>query len=305
MPVTTTTTQTSLSQPGAVTAAGEPVIKMTSPQFEKLRKIIYERSGISFQESKKYVLESRLGRRLQELEMASYDEYAAFLSIGPYRDDEFQEMFNRITINETSFFRNEPQLEVFERRVLPELMEARSGVKRLRLWSAACSSGEEPYTLAIMLHRTLGVRLMDWRVEILGTDISEKVLEVAASGRYSKYAIRSTPALALDRYFKEDSAYYQIDPTIKSMVRFEKLNLKDRLGMKRLGTWDVIFCRNVMIYFDRDMKQQVVSTFGECLAPDGSLFIGHSESLSDLNVPFTATPVAHGFCYRKSASKAA
>jgi len=303
--VSLTTTKTQTIGGEAVTGGGESLIRMTSPQFEKLRKIIYERSGISFQESKKYVLESRLGRRLQELDMTSYDEYAAFLTIGPYRDDEFQEMFNRITINETSFFRNESQLEVFERRVLPELMEARASSKRLRIWSAACSSGEEPYTLAIMVHRTLGVRLMDWRIEIVGTDISEKVLEVAASGRFTKYAIRSTPSLVLERYFKEDGAYYQIDPTIKSMVRFEKLNLKDRLGMKRLGTWDVIFCRNVMIYFDKDMKQQVVSTFGECLAPDGALFIGHSETLSDLNVPFTAIPVAHGFCYRKGAAKAA
>lgn len=304
MPLTTMKTQTAGAEP-AVGAAGESMIKMTSPQFEKLRKIIYERSGISFQEAKKYVLESRLGRRLQELDMSSYDEYAAFLTIGPYKDDEFQEMFNRITINETSFFRNESQLEVFERRVLPELLESRAGTKRIRIWSAACSSGEEPYTLAIMVHRTLGVRLMDWRIEIVGTDISEKVLEVAASGRYTKYAIRSTPSLALDRYFKGDGSFHQIDPTIKSMVRFEKLNLKDRLGMKRLGTWDVIFCRNVMIYFDRDMKQQVVSTFGECLASDGSLFIGHSESLSDLSVPFAALPIAHGFCYKKTAPKAA
>lgn len=303
MPLTTPKTPSLGQQPSgaqSAPASGEPLIRMTTEQFNKLRHIIYERSGISFQEAKKYVLESRLGRRLQELEMSSYDEYTTFLTIGPYRDDEFQEMFNRITINETSFFRNEPQLEVFERRILPELLEARAGVKRLRIWSAACSSGEEPYTLAIMLHRTLGLRLLDWRVEILGTDISEKVLELAAAGRYTNYAIRSTPSLALDRYFKADGAHHTIDPTIKSMVRFEKLNLKDRLGMKRLGVWDVIFCRNVMIYFDRGMKQQVVSTFADGLAADGALFIGHSESLSDLDVPFAAMPVAHGFCYRKA-----
>ncbi|MFW5652701.1 MAG: CheR family methyltransferase, partial [Planctomycetota bacterium] len=130
---------------------------MSPTQFDKLRKIIYERSGIHFQDSKKYVLESRLGHRLQELDMETFDQYCTFLTIGPYRDDEFQEMFNRITINETSFFRNEPQLDVFESQVLPELLKARQGIKRLRLWSAACSSGEEPYTLAILVHRTLGV----------------------------------------------------------------------------------------------------------------------------------------------------
>ena len=128
-------------------------ITLSQSQFEKLRKIIYDRSGIHFPDAKKYVLESRLGRRLEELELGDYDQYVQFLSMGPYMDDEFQEMFNKITINETSFFRNEPQLDVFERHTLPTLLEARSGVKRLRIWSAACSSGEEPYTLAMIVHR--------------------------------------------------------------------------------------------------------------------------------------------------------
>lgn len=276
---------------------------MTSAQFQKLARIIYDWSGISFQETKKYVLESRLGRRLQELGLNSYDQYAAFLTVGPYKDDEIQEMFNRITINETSFFRNEAQLEVFERRTLPDLLEARASVKRLRIWSAACSSGEEAYTLAIMMHRTLGVRMLDWRLEIVGTDISEKALATAATGRYTKYAIRSMPPLVLDRYFKESGGSYQLDPTIRSMVRFEKLNLRDRLGIKRLGAWDVIFCRNVMIYFDQCMRQRVASTLAECLAPDGALFVGHSETLSDLIVPLAPMPVAHGFCYRKTGTK--
>jgi chemotaxis protein methyltransferase CheR len=278
---------------------------MSPAQFERLRKIIYERSGIHFPDNKKYVLESRLGRRLIELEIDDYDQYVAFLTMGPYKDDEFQEMFNKITINETSFFRNEPQLEVFEKRVLPQLLESRASTKRLRIWSAACSTGEEPYTLAMMVHRTLGVRLMDWRVEILGTDISEKALASAHEARYTDYAIRTTNAVALQRYFKKDGPYYTIDPTVKSMVNFELLNLKDRLAAKRYGKWDVIFCRNVMIYFDDAMKTQVVNMFADQLSDDGCLFIGHSETLRGLKTPFEQVEVPQGFCYRKANQAAA
>jgi len=274
-------------------------LAMTDEHFAKLSKIIYERSGIHFQENKKYLLESRLGRRVQELEMDDYEQYIAFITIGPYRDDEFQEMFNRITINETSFFRNDPQLKVFETLALPKILEARSNEKRLRIWSAACSTGEEPFSLAMILHRTLGIRLADWRIEILGTDISDKALKVAHDGVYASYAVRSTSKLMLDRYFTEKTGRFELDPEIRSMVSFETLNLKDRLGARRHGKWDVIFCRNVLIYFDEKMKQQVVQTFHEQMADDAWLFIGHSESIRDLNVALEPVPAPEGFCHRK------
>jgi len=268
-------------------------------QFAKLAKIIYDRSGISFAESKRYVLESRLSRRLDELELDNFDQYIMLLSTGPYQTDEFQELFNRVTINETSFFRNEPQLEYFETRILSNLIEARKNVKRLRIWSAACSSGEEPYTLAIQVHRSLGVRLSDWTIEILGTDISEKVLEQAMGGRYPTYSVRNLQPMVMKRYFKETGGFFQIDPTIQTMVRFEKLNLKDNLAARRFGTFDVIFCRNVMIYFDDAMKTSVIKMFHQQLAADGTLFIGHSESLRSLPVAFDQLPEPHAFAYTK------
>ena len=274
---------------------------MTDSQFNTLRKIVYERAGISFQDSKKYVLESRLSRRLEELEFENFDQYMAFLTMGPYQSDEFQEMFNRITINETSFFRNEPQLDVFERRILPPLLEAREKKRTLRLWSAACSSGEEPYTLAIMLHRSLGVRLADWRIEILGTDISEKVLTIAQGGVYPHYAVRTVNPMVLQRYFRTENNQYVLDPTIRSMVHFEKLNLKDKLAAKRFGKWDVIFCRNVLIYFDDAMKSHCAKLFHEQLEDDGTLFIGHSETLRNLDVPFSVMNIPQAFAYQKVA----
>jgi chemotaxis protein methyltransferase CheR len=280
-------------------------LTISDAQFQRLATIIYERSGIHFQPSKKYVLESRLSRRLEELKFDNYDQYIMFLTVGPFRDDEFQEMFNRITINETSFFRNEPQLAVFETQVLPQLLESRKATKRLRIWSSASSTGEEPYTLAIQVHRSLGLRLADWNIEILGTDISEKVLTAAQTGRYASYAIRSVNPLVLNRYFKETAGFYQIDPTIQSMVRFEKLNLKDTVAARRFGTFDVIFCRNVMIYFDDPMKAQVVNMFHQMLAADGTLFIGHSETLRNLPVAFDPMNNPRSFAYTKRAANAA
>jgi chemotaxis protein methyltransferase CheR len=281
-----------------------PASAMSDAQFAQLGKIIYDRSGIHFPERKKYVLESRLARRLTELELEDYDQYIAFLTMGPFQTEEFQEMFNRITINETSFFRNEPQLEVFESVVLPELLKARDASRRIRLWSAACSSGEEPFTLAIMLHRTLGVRLKDWAIEILGTDISEQVLKTANNGVYSDYAVRSTPELIKSRYFTKETAGWRLNDDIRRLVNFEKHNLKDRLAARRHGTWDVIFCRNVMIYFDDDMKKQVVDTFTDQLAPDGALFIGHSENIRDATTRLAPVAIPQGFCYRHTAATA-
>ena len=277
-------------------------LHMSPDQFGRLRDIISDRSGIHFPDNKKYVLESRLGHRLRELELDDYDQYIAFLTIGPYQTDEFQEMFNRITINETSFFRNEPQLTVFERQILPKILDARSDSKRLRIWSAAYSSGEEPYTLAMLVHRTLGVRLADWHVEILGTDISQKVLDIAQAGKYTNYSIRSTPELVKKRYFRRDGQRWIINDEVRDMVCFEIHNLNDRLAARRHGLWDVIFCRNVLIYFDDDMQNRVVETLAESLADDGCLFIGHSENIRGGRSPFAALPVPQGFAYEKLTS---
>ncbi|MFK7759278.1 MAG: protein-glutamate O-methyltransferase CheR [Phycisphaerales bacterium] len=273
---------------------------MSTQQFERLSKTIYDRSGIHFPDTKKYILESRLSHRLKELDMEDFDQYIAYLTMGPYQMDEFQEMFNRITINETSFFRNDAQLSVFENEILPGLLEARSSTKRLRIWSAACSTGEEPFTLAMQLDRSLGVRLNDWHIEILGTDISEKALAVAQKGVYNNYAVRSTPSLIKSRYFTEEGREFRLNDTIRSMVNFERHNLKDRVAAKRHGVWDVIFCRNVLIYFDDEMKKNVVSMFSNQIAKDGTLFIGHSERIKDLTDDFQQLNIPQGFCYQKS-----
>lgn len=270
---------------------------ITDAQFEQLRKLIYDRAGIDFQASRKYVLETRLSRRLEELHLDNFDQYLMFLTVGPYRDDEFQEMINRVTINETSFFRNGPQLEVFEKHVLPAIIEARRGTRQLRIWSCACSTGEEPYTLAIQVHRTLGLRLADWRVEVIGTDISERVLMAAQDARYAAHSVRNVQPLVLQRYFTHEDGFYQVSDEVRSMVHFDLLNLKDGFAARRYGTFDVIFCRNVMIYFDEAMKAHCVRLFERQLAGDGTLFIGHSETLRQTPTQLHPVPRSEAFAY--------
>lgn len=271
---------------------------MSTAQFERLRKLIYEKAGIWFADNKKYLLEARLGRRLVELEIDDFDQYATFMTMGPYRDDEFNEMFSRITINETSFFRNGPQLDVFEKKVLPEIIRARSGMRQLRIWSAACSTGEEPYTLAIIAARALGASAKEWSIQVFGTDISERAIRIARAGRYPSLSLRSVPPMIVSRYFREQSGFLQIDPEIQGMVSFNRLNLKDRVAAKRFGTWDVIFCRNVMIYFDQQMKDQCLDLFASVLAADGALLVGHSESFR--HASFVSRPEPQGFAYTRA-----
>ena len=274
--------------------------RLSETEFESLARIIHERSGIRFELDRRYVLESKLADRLRELGMDSFGQYVSLLSMGPYQQEEFQEMFNRITMNETSFFRHEAQLEVFERVVLPEMLAARKATKRLRIWSAACASGEEPYTLAMIVHRTLGVRLADWHIEILGTDISEHCLEIASRGVYDEETLGATPDGVKRQYFARKGSQWAVGDEVRQMVGFEAHNLEDGIGASCHGIWDIIFCRNVMIYFDEAMKQRVLHTLHEQLDEDGTLFLGHAEAIRPEDVPFEARSEQGGFCYRKA-----
>ena len=273
--------------------------KMTPEQFTRFRQVIYDHSGIWFPEAKQYLLESRLSRRMASLEIDNFDQYHMLLTTGPFKDDEFQEMCNAITINETSFFRNEGQLEVFENQMLSDLIEKRKASKRLRIWSAACSSGEEPYTLGIILNRTLGIRIMDWHIEILATDLSERVLDLAAAGVYGSFSFRTVSDRVKQSNFKDTSQGLEINDNIKQLVHFQKHNLRDAAAARRFGQFDAIFCRNVMIYFDEEMRASCISMFHDRLSPDGVLCVGHSESIRN-DTRFAEHPDPRAFAYYKS-----
>lgn len=272
--------------------------RLTAQQRERLVRLIGERTGLYFPRSRSDTLEAALRPRLDELELRGFDEYLALLTTGPCRHDEFQELLGRITIDETSFFRDAPQLALFEEAFLPALLRSRRRERRLRLWSAACSSGEEAYTLAILLHRALGETLGDWDVEVLGTDIAERRLEAAADGRYDAYSVGAVPPDLLSRHFTIEGGQYVVGREIRELVRFARHNLRESLATRRLGRFDAIFCRNVLIYFDLQSRRRVARTLADALEPHGLLLTARRESLLGLGAPLEAASQDEAACYR-------
>jgi chemotaxis protein methyltransferase CheR len=274
---------------------------MSLQDFLAIREFIYGRTGIFFSESKQYFLENRLNRRLQEAGIASYRDYLALLQ-GPRGRDEMTQLFNEITTNETSFWRNPPQIEAFQRIVLPEAVAlARSrSASRLRIWSAACSSGEEPYTLAMICVEAKDTLLRGLQVEIIATDISEKVLALAREGAYGSYTLRNlTPVQVKQHFDSTGPENFLVKPELKRLVDFRNFNLVDFGSYRNLGSFDVIFCRNVLIYFDDAVKAKVIKGFHESLLPKSFLLVGHSESIHSFNVGFDLMHFSKAMGYRK------
>lgn len=270
-------------------------------QFDTLRAIVYAHVGIHFPDNKKSLLETRLARRVTELNLESFDQYVKYLTFAPDREAELQEMLSRVTVNQTSFFRDPAQIEFMRKTMLPSLIESRRSERSLRIWSAACSTGEEAYTLAVLVHQALGERLPDWRVEILGTDVSARAIAAAGEARYTDDSVRAVEPAVRERYFKQDGPYWRPDPLVSSLVSFDVHNLKDRLGAKRYGAWDAVVCRNAMIYFDDAMKARVAGMFAEQLRPDGWLVVGSSESLGSPEVGLTPHGDGTAHAFRPSA----
>jgi chemotaxis protein methyltransferase CheR len=268
-------------------------LKISELEFTQLRDFIYDQAGIFIAANRKYLLENRLANRLKELNLKGFGEYYYYLQYDSGKKAELNKLFEVITTNETSFYRNPPQLKVFETKVLPavfdELRKKRS--KRLRIWSAGCSTGEEPYTLAMIISEVLGSELSSWNIKITANDLSERVLKSARKGEYSEYALRTTPKEIVSKYFDADGKVFKIKPELKRMVAFGQINLSDRVQVKRVERSEIVFCRNVIIYFDDAMKKKVINAFYDNLVPGGHLIIGHSESLHNITRAFK--PVHH------------
>jgi len=276
---------------------------MSRQEFSSLRDFVYAKSGIFFHESKQYFLENRLNRRVSELGLASYQSYLDLLQ-GPRGREELKNLFVEVTTNETSFWRNPPQIEAFQRTVLPEvaaLVRAR-GSNRLRIWSAACSSGEEPYTLAIVAQECKDTALKGLSVEIVGTDISEKVLDQARAATYGSYTLRNlTPQQVKQHFIAKGPESFELRPELRAMVQLKHFNLVDYSDYRNLGTFDVIFCRNVLIYFDDAVKTKVIRGFHESLQPRSYLMVGHSESIHSFSTGFELLHFSKAMGYRKRA----
>ncbi|WP_320170592.1 protein-glutamate O-methyltransferase CheR [Maridesulfovibrio sp.] len=268
-------------------------LKISELEFTQLRDFIYDQAGIFIAGNRKYLLENRLSNRLKELNLKSFGEYYYYLQYDPGKKAELNKLFEVITTNETSFYRNPPQLKVFQTKVLPDVLGElrKKHKKRLRIWSAGCSTGEEPYTLAMILHDVLGAELSSWDIKITANDLSERVLKSARRAVYSEYALRTTPKEAVSKFFDQDGKQYKVKPAIKQLVSFGPINLSDRMQVKRVERSEIVFCRNVIIYFDEAMKKKVINAFYDNLVPGGFLIIGHSESLHNITRAFK--PVHH------------
>jgi len=275
-------------------------VAISDKDFEQLRDFIYNICGMYFHTTKKYFLESRLTRRMEATGTKTYQDYYLLLK-SPRGSEELKFLMDEITTNETYFFRNVPQLAALENKLLPELVEIKNkmGFRKLRIWSAASSSGEEAYTMAMILLEKRSTLLKDWIIEIVGTDINETVIAQAKEGIYNAYSVRNIPEVYKRKYIREDNGKFILSPDVKKFVTFNKLNLYEDSKMIFMKSFDFIFCANVLIYFDTASKSKVVQHFYNNLQPYGYFFVGQSESLHGVNDKFKTVHFPGGFGYKK------
>jgi len=274
---------------GKEKSAAAPALGPADAAYLKIRDLIYRISGIYHSEQKLYLLVSSCNRRMKACDAASPAQYLEHLTTRPNRDAELRLLLNEITIGETYMFRHPAQLDALRNVVLPQIMEGKAalGIKRLRFWSAGCSTGEEPYTLAMFLLEEKQKRLAGWNFDILATDLNSNSLETAQSGIYGDYALRNVTEALRRKYFKDaGNNRLAASDVLKACIRFDRLNLSDDTKMVFLKGIDVIFCCNVLIYFDLASKRRVVQHFYTNLVTGGYFFLGHAESLFHVDDTF-------------------
>jgi chemotaxis protein methyltransferase CheR len=279
----------------------EEIVPLGIDVFRLLRDLIRDHCGIYFDDDSRYLLEKRLSRRVKNHHFSSFRDYFRYLLYDKNREEELASIIDVLTVNETYFFREQNQLKTFSEEILPELRETNKDKKRLRIWSAGCSTGEEPYTIAMLVIEK--GYFFGWNIEILGSDINHRVLQVARSGVYKKNSFRTTDHFYLNKYFKEEDRLFRISDSVKQHVNFSHLNLLDPFKTKLVGTMDVIFCRNLLIYFDHQSRKKAVDMFYERLEDRGYLLLGHAESLINLSTAFTLKHFKYDMVYQKPLKK--
>ncbi len=272
-------------------------LEMTDDEYRLLRNLVYEECGIRLNDEKKSFLMSRALRRMNALKVTSYYRYFKLLTGKGEKSQELLAFLDALTINETSFFRNRPQMDLFAKKVLPEIVAKKRERKdlTLRLWSAGCSTGQEPYTLAMIIRDTL-MDLKSWKVTILASDLSLTALEAAERGVYTAEKLEGVEQRLVNWSFVKVDGGYKVTDELKKMVVFDYHNLMNENGTK---DFDVIFCRNVLIYFDEQTQKKVIDKFHRSLLPNGYIFLGHSETLQGINDNFVFIHHKRGTAYRK------
>ena len=278
---------------------GQPEQQLSDEEFRLIRDLIYNHCGLFFDQDSKYLLDRRLLARLAHHNLPGFREYYQFLKYDRKKDEEIADIMDILTTNETYFFRESFQLKAFTDEILPEVKALKQRDKTLRIWSAGCSTGEEPYTIAMLILELESFK--GWRVEIVGSDISQRVVQHARKGVYGKSSFRCTEERYLQRFFSAAEGGYRICDEVRELVTISHMNLFDANRLALLGKMDVIFCRNVIIYFDQNSKKRVIESFYNMLRGGGYLLLGHSESLMNVTTAFALKHLKNDMVYQKTA----
>jgi len=270
---------------------------MLVEDFRLLCDVIYEHAGLVYDESSMMLFERRLGERLEALGLPSYQAYYKYLRFDARNQQELEEAVERLTTKETYFFRQEYQLRAFQSELLPRLAEANARSRRLLVWSAGCSTGEEAYTLAALIVES--DRFQGWDCRVIGTDLSKQCVAHARRGVYQASALRATSSRDKVRYFCEREDGFHVQDSIRKLCQFGQMNLFDAGRGSFVGRVDAIFCRNVLIYFDVRSRKRVIDNLYQRLVPGGYLMLGHSESLLNLSTAFELVHLRDDLVYRK------
>jgi chemotaxis protein methyltransferase CheR len=273
---------------------------VTPPEYEYLRKFLRDHSGLDLSADKQYLIESRLSPLARKAGLSGIGELVQKLQAGSSALS--ASVVEAMTTNETFFFRDKVPFDHFRETIMPEVLKARAGRRSVRIWCAAGSTGQEPYSLAMSL-KEMGAALTGWRVEIIATDLSQEVLEKSKAGIYSQFEVqRGLPIQLLLKYFKQTGETWQINPEMRAMILHRQLNLLH--DFSQLGTFDVIFCRNVLIYFDQDNKINIFDRLARQIEPDGFLVLGAAETVVGLTDAFRPIPERRGL-YKLNDARAA
>lgn len=275
----------------------EPAL-LSAPDLARFCEYLYRRTGMTFGESKRYYVARRVSERMSAAGESDFDRYFARLRS---EARELQAVVNAFTVNETYFYREAHQLACLTKDLLPDVIRAKGPGDRIRIWSAPCSSGEEPYSIAIWLLENWA--LVDaYNVEIVGSDIDTHALAAAAAGQYGQRALAKLPADLIGRYFEPSPAGgFEIIGDLRESVSFTAVNLIDRASMEAAGAFDVIFCRNVLIYFDDASRRTAAEALFDALTPGGFLLLGHTESMARIDDRFVPRRFADAVVYQRPA----
>jgi chemotaxis protein methyltransferase CheR len=273
---------------------------VTPPDYEYLRKLLRDQSGLDLSEDKQYLIESRLLPLSRKSGLSGISELVQKMKGGSASIT--SQVVEAMTTNETFFFRDKVPFDHFRVSIMPEILQARASRKSVRIWCAAGSTGQEPYSLAMCL-KEMGSAIAGWRVEILATDLSQEVIEKSKAGLYSQFEVqRGLPIQMLVKYFKQVGEFWQVNPDIRAMIAHRQLNLLH--DFSHLGVFDVIFCRNVLIYFDQDTKINIFNRLAKASEPDGFLALGAAETVVGLTDVFKPLPERRGL-YRPNVAGSA